>query len=78
MEAETTVLLERDAPRVRTARSAEQTACDHYGLEPSEHYVEVPELGSRIRVVEVGDGHLPRLDEPGTCGHLIRDFLEGR
>jgi pimeloyl-ACP methyl ester carboxylesterase len=27
---------------------------------------------------EVGTGHLPWLDEPKTCGDLLRDFLDRR
>lgn len=37
-------------------REAEQALWRHYGLDPKEHDVLLPRLGSRLRVVEVGDG----------------------
>lgn len=48
--------LDRDAPRVQAAREAEQRAYEHYGLPFTEHFVEVPSLEIRTRVVEVGTG----------------------
>lgn len=48
--------LDRDSSGVEAARSAERAAYAHYGLEPAEHLVDLPELGCRLRVVEAGDG----------------------
>lgn len=48
--------LDHDDPRVEAACSAEEKAYRHYGLENTEHFVEIPALGGQIRVVEVGDG----------------------
>lgn len=55
MTPETHALDHEDA-RVQAARTAERAAYEHYGLEPDEHYVEVPDLELQIRVVEVGTG----------------------
>ncbi|MDX1746515.1 MAG: alpha/beta hydrolase, partial [Halobacteriales archaeon] len=41
---------------MRSARAAEQKAYSCYGLDHREHFVEIAELESRIRVVETGDG----------------------
>lgn len=51
--------LDRDDPRVQAAREAEQRAYEHYGLEFTEHFVDVPSLETRIRVAEVGRGSGP-------------------
>ena len=48
-------------------RKAEHALWAKHGLAPLEHSVEVPELGARIRVVEVGSGR-PVLFVPGTGG----------
>jgi pimeloyl-ACP methyl ester carboxylesterase len=48
--------LDHESQRVRAAREAERAAYDHYGLDYSEHFVELSDLGARIRVVEVGEG----------------------
>lgn len=56
MGIKTTASLEKDDPKVQAAREAEQTAYEHYGLTPTEHYIEIADLATRIRVVEVGDG----------------------
>jgi 2-hydroxy-6-oxonona-2,4-dienedioate hydrolase len=37
-------------------RAAEAKLFDAYGVDPTEHWVEVPELGTRIRVLETGEG----------------------
>lgn len=52
----TALALDPDEPQVQSAREAERRAYDHYGLDFEEHYVDVPDLGGRIRVVEVGEG----------------------
>lgn len=48
--------LDHGDQRVQTARTAEREAYQHYGLDPSDHYFKLTDLGSRIRVVEVGQG----------------------
>lgn len=50
------VQLDHEAQRVQRAREAEKMAYSFYGLDRREHYIDLPELASRIRVVEVGDG----------------------
>lgn len=47
--------LDHDDPRVQAARTAEQNACDQYGLDFSEHFIEIADLATRIRVVDVGE-----------------------
>ena len=56
MSVKTTVSLDKDDPKVRAARDAEQTAYEHHCLDRSEHYSEIAEWETRFRVVEVGDG----------------------
>lgn len=74
--------LDHDDPRARAAHTAEQDAYRHYGVEPEEHYVEIPELGLQIRVVEVGTGP-PVVLIPGGHGpgmiwtpflHQLREY----
>lgn len=48
--------LDHEDPRVQAARTAERDLYQHYGVDPEEHYVEIPDLGLQIRVVEVGTG----------------------
>jgi len=48
-------------------RAAERALWAEHGLEPRERMVEVPVLGARIRVVEVGSGQ-PVIFVPGTGG----------
>lgn len=48
--------LDHDDPHVRAARKAERNAYDQYGLDFSEHFIEIADLATRIRVVEVGEG----------------------
>jgi pimeloyl-ACP methyl ester carboxylesterase len=48
--------LDYDDPLVQAARAAERDAYHHYGLDFTEHFIEIPALDSRVRVVEVGDG----------------------
>jgi pimeloyl-ACP methyl ester carboxylesterase len=68
-------------PRVERYREAERTLWNHYGLEPTERFVEVSSPAARLRVVEVGSGS-PLLFVPGTAGTgphwgaLVRE-LEG-
>lgn len=59
--------LDRDAPPVRAARSAERAAYRVFGYAPAEHYVRVPELDCEIRVLEVGSGP-PLVLLPGGHG----------
>lgn len=60
---------------------AEQALCDHYGLAPSERFVDIEGPPARIRVVEVGSGSpvlvLPMvwLDEPGGAARTMEGFL---
>lgn len=63
--------LDRTDPRVQAARSAEKTAYQHYGLEFSEHVIDVEELGGQIRVLEVGSGP-PVVMIPGGVGYGVR------
>lgn len=51
-----TLALAEDDTHVRRARAAEREAYDVYGLDHTEHYIHIEELGSRIRVVESGSG----------------------
>lgn len=51
-------------PRYRAAEAALWSA---HGLEPAQHLVELPELGTTIRILEVGAGR-PTLFIPGTGG----------
>lgn len=51
-----TVKLDDSAPDVRQAREAERSAYEYYGLDATEHDIEIDELGTRIRAVEVGEG----------------------
>jgi pimeloyl-ACP methyl ester carboxylesterase len=57
----------RPAGRTERYRQAEQALWDHYGLQPTERFVEVDKPATRIRVVEVGSG-LPLLVVHGTFG----------
>lgn len=41
---------------VQRAREAESAAYEHYGLNPTEHYIDVDDLGIDIRTVVVGEG----------------------
>lgn len=63
--------LDRDDPRVQAAREAEQRAYEHYGIEFTDHFVDVPSLETRLRVVEVGTGP-PVVMVPGDTGHGLR------
>jgi pimeloyl-ACP methyl ester carboxylesterase len=53
----------------RTARyrAAERKLWNHYGIEPTERYIELDSFPARLRVVEVGSGE-PVLFVPGTAG----------
>lgn len=51
-----TETLDRDDPAVQAAREAEIAAYDYYGIDHTEHYIELNDLGTRIRVVESGEG----------------------
>lgn len=62
--------LDREDARVQAARQAEQRAYEHYGFEISDHFVDVPSLATRIRVVEVGAGP-PVVLIPGSFGHGV-------
>jgi pimeloyl-ACP methyl ester carboxylesterase len=57
----------RSADRAERFRQAEQALWDHYGLQPTERFVEVDKPADRIRVVEVGSGP-PLLVVHGTFG----------
>ncbi len=37
-------------------RSAERALWDHWGLRPREHWVELPSTGTRVRVLDAGEG----------------------
>ena len=57
----------RPAPWTDRYRHAERVLWDHYGLQPTERFVDVDEPAARIRVVEVGSGP-PLLVVHGTFG----------
>jgi pimeloyl-ACP methyl ester carboxylesterase len=57
----------RSADRAERYRQAEQAVWDHYGLQPTERFVEIENPAARIRVVEVGSGP-PLLVVHGTFG----------
>lgn len=61
------VTLPQLTARAERYRHAERAVWDHYGLEPSERFVDVEEPTARIRVVEVGSGSLT-LVAHGTFG----------
>lgn len=61
------VALPQLTARAERYRHAERAVWDHYGLEPSERFVDVEEPTARIRVVEVGSGS-PILVAHGTFG----------
>jgi pimeloyl-ACP methyl ester carboxylesterase len=69
--------------RVVRYREAERILWNHYGLEPTEHFVEVSSPATRLRVVEVGSGP-PLLFVPGTAGTgpywggLVRELQDFR
>jgi 2-hydroxy-6-oxonona-2,4-dienedioate hydrolase len=58
----------RPARRIERYRRAEHALWDHYGLQPTEHFVDVDRPAARIRVVEVGSGP-PLLVVHGTFGN---------
>jgi pimeloyl-ACP methyl ester carboxylesterase len=58
----------RPAGRTERYRQAEQALWDHYGVQPTERFVEVDKPAARIRVVEVGSGP-PLLVVHGTFGN---------
>lgn len=62
--------LDRDDVRVQEARDAEREAYAQYSVDPTDHFVEVPSLRTRLRVVEVGDGP-PVVLIPGSFGHGV-------
>jgi pimeloyl-ACP methyl ester carboxylesterase len=62
------VFAARPAGRTERYRQAERAVWDHYGLQPTERFVEVAEPAARIRVVEVGSGS-PLLVVHGTFGN---------
>lgn len=53
--------------RIERYRQAERAAWKHYGLEPTERFIEVDVPAARIRVVDVGSGR-PLLFVHGTFG----------
>jgi pimeloyl-ACP methyl ester carboxylesterase len=68
---------------VERYREAERILWNHYGLEPTERFVEVSSPAARLRVVEVGSGP-PLLFVPGTAGTgpywgaLVRELKDFR
>ena len=61
------VALPQSAARVDRYRQAERAVWEHYGLRPSERFVDIAEPAARIRVVEVGSGP-PLFVAHGTFG----------
>ena len=82
MALETTTSI-RPAAGVDRYRQAEQALWDHYGLAPTERFVEIAEPSVRLRVVDVGAGE-PIVFVPGTMvtgpawGALIRELPDRR
>lgn len=66
MTSATTTITPRD-PGSDRYREAERSLWNHYGLEPSERFVELSSPAVRLRVVELGSGP-PVLFIPGTAG----------
>lgn len=66
MTSTATTITSADAP-VERYREAERILWNHYGLEPTEHFVEVSSPAARLRLVQVGSGS-PLLLVPGTAG----------
>lgn len=62
--------LDREDPRVQAARHAEQRVYEHYGFDSTDHFIDVPSLETRIRVVEVGAGP-PVVMIPGDFGQGV-------
>lgn len=52
----TAVTLDPDDPQVRAAQTAEQTAYDHYGLDYTDHYIDLDDLDAQLRVAKTGQG----------------------
>jgi pimeloyl-ACP methyl ester carboxylesterase len=65
-----TAPLDREDSRVEAARRAEARAYEEYGLDVTEHLVDVPTLGLCIRVVEIGVGP-PVVVIPGGVGYGV-------
>ena len=61
------VAMPHSTARAERYRQAEQAVWDHYGLAPSERFVDIREPAARIRVIEVGSGS-PVLVAHGTFG----------
>jgi pimeloyl-ACP methyl ester carboxylesterase len=61
------VAAERTEARVGRYREAEGALWEHYGLSPTERFVDIAEPRARLRIVEVGSGD-PALFIPGTPG----------
>lgn len=82
MTAATIVASKEDARTVRY-RAAEHAVWRHYGLTPSERFVQVGSPPARVRVVEVGSGP-PLLVAHGTFGNgpafaaLVRELPDRR
>jgi 2-hydroxy-6-oxonona-2,4-dienedioate hydrolase len=78
----TTAITAVDA-RAERYREAERILWNHYGLEPTERFVEVTSPPARLRLVEVGSGP-PLLLVPGTAGTgpywgpLVRELKDFR
>ena len=62
-----TVAMPHSTARAERYRQAEQAVWDHYGLAPSERFVDIREPAARIRVIEVGSGP-PLFVAHGTFG----------
>lgn len=65
--------------RTERYRAAERALWDHYGIAPTERFVELSSPRARLRIVEVGSGR-PILFLPGTpetgpyWGALVREL----
>lgn len=76
------VALSQSAARAERYRQAEQAVWDHYGLEPSERFVDVGEPAARIRVAAIRQPTLMVygtamvwLDDPSAVARTMERFL---
>jgi len=67
MDNKDVLTLNYDDPRVVAALDAEQRLFDFYGLKAKTRFIQLPNLGIRIRVTEIGSGK-PVLIVPGNTG----------
>ncbi len=62
--------LDPNDPRVIQAKIAEQELFDFYKIKAKDHYINLPELGIKVRVSEIGSGE-PVVIVPGNTGDVF-------